>query len=166
MKGVLLIITLMLLPQSAPVSGDGKTQGRQGNTLYNQEQYQQASEAYSAGLASYQDAPIDAAYYGLQNNLGAALYRQDDFERAQSAFAKALETASSNAEFARAAYNAGNNAFSSEDSETALEHFKKALLADPSNLDAKFNYEFVKRKLEEQQQDQQQQQGDDQQYTL
>ena len=163
MKALVFLTLLLLLPQAAPVTGDGKTQGRRGNTLYDQEQYQEASEAYSAGLASYQDVSIDAAYYGLQNNLGAALYRQDDFERAQSAFAKALETASSNAEFARAAYNAGNNAFSSEQAEAALEHYKKALLADPSNLDAKFNYEFVKRKLEEQQQDQQQQQGDDQQ---
>ncbi len=163
MKALVFLTLFLLLPQEAPVSGDAKTQGRRGNTLYNQEQYQQASEVYSAGLASYRDVPIDAAYYGLQNNLGAALYRQDDFERAQSAFAKALETASSNTEFARAAYNAGNNAFSSEESERALEHYKKALLADPSNLDAKFNYEFVKRKLEEQQQDQQQQQGDDQQ---
>ena len=90
MKLPIFLTLLLLLPQTAPVTGDGKTEGRRGNTLYNQEQYQQASEVYSAGLASYQDAPVDAAYYGLQNNLGAALYRQDDFERAQSAFAKAL----------------------------------------------------------------------------
>ena len=163
MKLPIFLMLLLLLPQVAPVTGDGTKQGQQGNALYNQEQYQGASDAYATGLASYQEDQIDGAYYGLQNNLGAALHKQEDFERAQVAFAKALETASTEADFARAAYNAGNNAFSSEESERALEHYKKALLADPSNLDAKFNYEFVKRKLEEQQQDQQQQQGDDQQ---
>lgn len=155
---------LLLLPQVAPpVTGDGNKQGRQGNALYNQEQYQEASEAYSNGILSYQNNDIDDAFYGLQNNLGAALHQQEDFENAQAAFNGALESASNEADFARASYNAGNNAFLSEQAEVALEHYKKALLADPSNLDAKFNYEFVKRKMEEQQQDQQQQQGDDQQ---
>ncbi len=162
MKLLVSLTLLLLLPQAAPVTGDGTKQGRQGNALYNQEQYQGASDAFATGLASYQDVSIDGAYYGLQNNLGAALHKQEDFERAQAAFAKALETASTEADFARASYNAGNNAFSSEQAEAALDHYKKALLANPSNLDAKFNYEFVKRKLEEEQQQQQQQGGDDQ----
>lgn len=34
--------------------------------------------------------------------------------------------------------------------EEALEHFKQALKADPTNEDARFNYEMVKKKLEEQ----------------
>ncbi len=162
MKLFVLLTLFLLLPQAAPVTGDGTKQGRQGNVLYDQQQYQGASDAYATGLAAYQDVSIDEAYYGLQNNLGAALHKQEDFERAQAAFAKALETASTEADFARASYNAGNNAFSSEQAEAALEHYKKALLANPSNLDAKFNYEFVKRKLEEEQQQQQQQGGDDQ----
>jgi len=34
--------------------------------------------------------------------------------------------------------------------EEALDHFKQALRADPSNEDARYNYEMVKKKLEEQ----------------
>ncbi|MEM8485882.1 MAG: tetratricopeptide repeat protein [Bacteroidota bacterium] len=44
----------------------------------------------------------------------------------------------------------------------ALEHYKRAMLADPMNEDAKFNYEFVKRQLENQEQNQDQQQEQDQ----
>lgn len=46
--------------------------------------------------------------------------------------------------------------------EDALEHYKQSMLADPANEDAKFNYEYVKRKLDEQQQNQDQQQQEDQ----
>ena len=49
MKLPIFLTLLLLLPQAAPVTGDGKTQGRRGNTLYNQEQYQEASEVYSVG---------------------------------------------------------------------------------------------------------------------
>ena len=44
----------------------------------------------------------------------------------------------------------------------ALEHYKRAMLADPENEDAKFNYEFVKRQLENQDQNQDQQEQQDQ----
>ena len=58
----------------------------------------------------------------------------------------------------RASYNAGNAAYQTQQLEQSLEHYRRALLNDPSNQDAKFNYEFVKRQLEEQQQQQDQQQ--------
>ena len=113
MKIFMLLTLLLLLPQAAPVSGDGDKHGRQGNVLYNQEHYQDASDAYSDGLTTYQEKDIDDAFYGLQNNLGAALHRQEEYERAQAAFARALETASTETDFARTSYNAGNNAFTS-----------------------------------------------------
>ncbi|MBX2963428.1 MAG: tetratricopeptide repeat protein [Cyclobacteriaceae bacterium] len=48
--------------------------------------------------------------------------------------------------------------------EDALNHFKEAIKADPTNMDARYNYELLKRKLDEQKkQDQQQNQDKDQQ---
>jgi len=160
MKLIVSLLLLLLLPQV--FSGDPKKQGRQGNALYKQDQYQEAADAYSAGLATYQNGnETDATFYGLQNNLGATLYRKQDFAQAQAAFGSAMEAASNEADYARAAYNAGNNAFNNEQAEAALDHYRNALLADPANADAKFNYEFVKRQLE-QQQNQQQQNDQDQ----
>ncbi len=98
MKFVLPLI-LLLLPQV--FAGDGKKQGREGNALYKQDKYEEAADAYYGGLSSYQnDKQPDKAYYGLQNNLGAALHRREDYDMAQSAFAKALETASTDADYA------------------------------------------------------------------
>ena len=140
-----------------------KKQGRSGNEHFEAERFEEASHAYQNGLSSLDsDRERDATYYGLQHNLGAALHRQEDFEGAQAAFAEALEHAGSDAEFARAAYNAGNNAFRRAASESALDHYRKALLADPSSQDAKYNYEFIKRQTQEQQQEQQQEQDQEQ----
>ena len=46
--------------------------------------------------------------------------------------------------------------------EEALNHFKQAIKADPSNMDARYNYEMLKKKLEEEKEKQQQQQKQDQ----
>ncbi len=150
---------LLLLVLLLGLAGDGDKDGRRGNAHYKSGNYEAAADAYYRGLAAYETGTPDAAYYGLQNNLGAALHQQGDFALARPAFARAMETAPSQADFARAAYNAGNNAFREEQAEAALDFYKKALLADPANADAKFNYEFVKRR---QQQQQQQGQGENQ----
>ncbi len=152
---------LLLLVLLLGLAGDGDKDGRRGNAHYKSGNYEAAADAYYRGLAAYETGTPDAAYYGLQNNLGAALHQQGDFALARPAFARAMETAPSQADFARAAYNAGNNTFREEQAEAALDFYKKALLADPANADAKFNYEFVKRRLEQQQQ-QQQGQGENQ----
>ncbi len=154
MKQVLIIVMAALL--FGP--GDGKKKGRQGNVLYGQEQYEDAINAYREGIDAVQDDGPGAVHSGLINNLGAALYRTGDMEQAGIAFSSAGSMALAPEDLVRASYNAGNAAFQAEQLEQALEHYRRALLNDPSNADAKFNYEFAKRRLKEQQQQDQEQQ--------
>ena len=153
MKQLLVLVIAVLL--FGP--GDGKKKGRQGNALYGQEQYEEAMAAYQEGVGAVQEDGPGAVHSGLLNNLGAALYRTGDMEQAGIAFSSAATMALAPEDLVRASYNAGNAAFKAEQLEQALEHYRRALLNDPSNVDAKFNYEFVKRQLEEQQQNQEQQ---------
>lgn len=153
-----IVLFVVLQAVAVPTGGDGSKQGRAGNDLYRQERYAEAADAYRAGLAAAEGRPTGAVRTGLFNNLGAALYRQGDFEHAAQAFEAATGTASADADYARAAYDAGNNAVRQEDLQAAVAWYKKALLARPDDEDAKFNYEFAKRKLDEQQQNQDQQQ--------
>ncbi len=145
---------LLILVLAFGLSGDGKKDGRRGNALYDEERYEAAADAYYAGLEAHGEESTDATYYGLQNNLGAALHKQEQFDMAAPAFERALATATVAADVARSAYNAGNNAFLGQNAEAALDYYRRALLADPSNRDAKFNYEFVKRQMQQQQQQQ------------
>ena len=137
--------------------GDGKKNGRKGNALYGQEQYAEAATAYQEGIRAVQESGPGAVYSGLLNNLGAALYRTGENDQAGVAFASAATMALAPEDLVRASYNAGNAAFKAQQLEQSLEHYRRALLNDPSNADAKFNYEFVKRRLQEQQQQQEQQ---------
>jgi len=142
--------------------GDGKKKGKQGNALYEKEQYGEAAEAFRLGISAIQESGPGPVHAGLLNNLGAALYRSGNMEEASKAFASAVQMAASEADVARSSYNAGNAAASNKQLEAALAQFRQSLLADPTNQDAKFNYEFVKRQLEQQQQQQQNQQDQNQ----
>ena len=162
MKPLLFILLAFLM--AGP--GDGKKKGRQGNALYTQEQYEEAAAKYREGIVSVQEDGPGAVHSRLLNNLGAALYRSGDAEQASIAFSSAASMALGTEDLVRASYNAGNAAYRTQQLEQSLEHYRRALLNDPSNQDAKFNYEFVKRQLEEQQdnqQDQENQENQDQQ---
>ncbi len=156
---ILGLIAFVLVSQLLPGSAARK-KGRDGNTQYETSQYEEATETYSEGMQTYDDGrEPDAAYYGLQNNLGAALYRQQNFDGAGEAFARAASHAPQQVDRIRSTYNAGNAAFQRQDQDAALKHYRDVLLADPGNEDARFNYEFV---LRQQEQEQQQEQEPDQ----
>lgn len=147
----------MALVQVIPGSGP-KQHGRTGNDHLRQEEFAEAATQYQEGLTSFHPpGGVDQTYYGLQNNLGLSLHRQENFEEASRAFEEALSYAPNNEAVTNAAFNAGNNAFTSQQLERALDHYQAALMADPKNEDAKFNFEFVTRQLQEQQNQEQQQ---------
>lgn len=142
----LLGMTLVLLG----VQSQGPRQGRQGNAHYEAREYLEAEEAYHDGLAGYDATPSeDAIFAALQNNLGAALHRQESYDEAQAAFEQAIQSAPGAEEEARAAYNAGNNAYRMDETGAALEYYRRALLADPDHEEARHNYEFVMRQHEQ-----------------
>src|SRR6478609_10341864 len=70
-------------------------------------------------------------------------------------------TQSSNAKFRSVAnQQLGVSANRQGKLDEALNHFKQALKADPSNKDARFNYEIVKKKIEEKKKQEEQQKKD------
>ena len=148
------LLFILLMAAAWPGGDDPDAKGREGNRQYAAGAYAAAEAAYRAGLAAYAERAPDATAYALLNNLGATLYRQEQFDEAADAFAQALDLAPAAADVARTAYNAGNTAFYRQNLDAALDFYRRALLADPENQDAKFNYEFVKR-LQDQQQQQQ-----------
>jgi Ca-activated chloride channel family protein len=135
-----------------------------------------AAREYEAGkfdesVQHYNQALIDEPDSSLLHfNLGAAEYRRGQYEAA----ARAVELLHDDP---AAAYNRGNALFrlgeaaaqKPQDAMTrwaeALVAYRRAIALDPADEDAKFNYEWVTRKIEElkQQQQNQEQQQDQQQ---
>lgn len=141
-----LILILALLSWFAD---DGSEAGRRGNELYQQGNFAEAARAYREGLNARDDAP-DAVTAALWNNLGLALYRSGDHRGARNAFTEALATAPSRGDSVRALYNAGNTAVAQDSLRAALDFYRRALRADPSHENARYNYEYIQRRLTEQ----------------
>lgn len=132
-------------------SPDGTDDGRRGNALYEQGDYEAAEDAYRAALDAVDDS-TGAVYAALQNNLGAALFRQEKHGDARTAFEAAAEAATTDAETARALYNAGLAAAADGRLEAALDRFRRVLLNDPTHADARHNFEYLKREMRRRQQ--------------
>ena len=162
-----LSLLLVIFQVSPGTDTSAAGHGWQGNLYLQNHQLEEAQGAYERGLDLYQEGgSAGDIYYGLLNNLGLALHGQGDFKSAQAAFRDAVSSAPVATDETRSLYNAGNNAFATQALDAALEHYRSALLADPQNEDARFNYEYVKRlqqgqnNEQEQDNEQQQEQGD------
>ncbi len=100
-----------------------------------------------------------------QYNAGVAAYRSNDFARAATTFEQATASPDRTLQ-QRAFYNLGNASYRLGESdptraqplwERAIKSYESALALEPNDADAKYNLEFVKKKLEELKQQQQQQ---------
>jgi len=141
----LLLLALFLFTVPA-----GALEGQRANDLFAEEQIEEAILTYREGLLR-SEGETGAVRAGLFNNLGVALYEQEDFAAAQTSFEQSLGVALAPENRARAAFNAGNAAAQQQNFEAALGFYRQALLARPDFPEAAFNYEYLKR---QQQQDQ------------
>ncbi len=114
--------------------------------------YEQAASDYSMLLDSLQVVDDRALL-----NLGHAYFQLNDSSNARSAYQQLAIT--NDRELKSIAYQQlGMLNSSPEQLEKSLHFFKEAVRADPANEEARYNYELVKKKLEDQEQNQDQNQ--------
>ena len=120
------------------------------------------------GKKAYEEGHFDEArvYYehvlknrkkddGAQYGLGVTAYQQKDMETAARALNNAMN--SDNKSLAsKAMYNLGNMFRDQQKMEESLALYRKAIELDPTDEDAKVNYELLKQVLQQQEQQQQQ----------
>jgi Ca-activated chloride channel homolog len=148
-----------------------------GNRLFTEGKFDQAIKTYGEVLVNDPDSPL------LNFNMGDANYKAGKYAAALAAFSRVRFRPDDPHLEARTAYNIGNAEYrlgaaaEANKPQDALKAYAAALVAyrhaigsDPTDRDAKFNYEFVskkiedlKKKLEEQKKQQQRQQSQQQQ---
>ena len=149
------ISLLSVTPAGAQVD---KRDVRRGNRDFRKENWREAEIDYRKALVK--DSLSVAANY----NLASTLYREGDMEQA----AKVMEGIKDVAPASEAAsdyyFNLGDVAVAQQNWQGAVDAFEQSLLLNPGDLEAKENYIYAKKKLQDQQQnDQNDQQNDDQQ---
>ena len=155
------ILTILLLFCCLPgFSQADRHDVRAGNRKFGKERFKEAEIDYRKAVLK------DSTSVTAQYDLASALYRQEDWAGA----AKALESVKDQPELpAQYYFNAGDAASQQKDWQAAVNDFREALLRDPGDLDAKENYIYAKKMLENQQNgggggnDNQQDQNQDQQ---
>lgn len=153
---IVTLACLLTMPATLPAS-TGKAR-----RAYDAGRFDESLQEYQRLLQRQPDDPR------LKFNAGAAAYRDGQFEEAARLFDEALSAR--DLELQRSAYyNRGHALYrlgERQDEppqrlqtwEKSLRDFEVAMKLEPKDEDAKFNYEFVKQRLEELKQEQQQQQ--------
>lgn len=150
MRGRLTAMFLVLLLDAMVLSAQvDRREVRQGNRRFGKEEYGAAELLYRKALVK--DSLSVAARY----NLASSLYRQENFDGAKEAIS-ALDGQDLPADVC---YNSGDIALQLKDYAGAVDAFKQALLKNPGDLDAKENYIYAKKMLENSRKDQNQQGG-------
>jgi len=168
-----LLFTVLIISFAAQpcFASQPKREIKKGNMLYNEAEYDEALEQYEEALVDAPDSDV------VNYNVGAALYKTEDYEVSIGHFEKSLVSEDESLE-QKANYNIGNAKYKygigKEESdlpqavaslEQSLRHYECAIELDPEDEDAKYNYEFVKEELKRlkkktEQQETQSQQGE------
>lgn len=127
---------------------------RRGNRDYKKENWKEAEIEYRKGIVK--DSLSVAANY----NLAADLYRQNNPQEAQKVLDRIKEVAPATENASDYYYNLGDVAIANQDWQTAVTAFEESLLRNPGDMNAKENYIYAKKKLQQQQNQQNQQQND------
>ncbi|MGN0189797.1 MAG: tetratricopeptide repeat protein [Candidatus Cryptobacteroides sp.] len=159
MKGFAYLMTALCVAFCA-VSVDASAQTdrhevRKGNREFKKGDYKNAEIDYRKALVK------DSTSFAAQYNLGNTLYKSGDFAQASASYAK-VKDAAGDSEYASSwHYNVGNAAASQKNWQEAVDAYKEALLRDPGDMDAKENYIYARKMLQDSQDNQNQDQNDD-----
>ena len=142
---ILTLILLLFLDAACAFAQADRHEVRRGNRLFGKENWKEAELSYRKALVK------DSLSVAGRYNLASALYRQENYEGAR----EVMQSFEGQEMSSDQSYNAGDIALQLKDYAGAVEAFRNSLLLNPGDLDAKENYIYAKKMLENQQQQQQ-----------
>ena len=104
----------------------------------------------------------DSTSFAASYNLAGALYKMENYSEAKAVLDTVAKAAPESGHASDYYYNLGNTASALEDWQAAVDAYKASLLENPGDVDAKENYIYAKKKLEDQKNNQNNQNQDNQ----
>ena len=130
---------------------------RRGNREFRREHFEKSVDSYQRALQH------DSTCFEAKYDLASALYRTERYDKAEKTLLSIVgDSTRTEKERGEVAYNLGNTQFAQQKYKEALSSYRQAMRCNPNDEDAKFNYAFTKRLIQQQEQQQQQQQNQDQ----
>ena len=178
-RSCLLIVAALMIAQASSAWGDSfSSSNKKGTKAYRRAQEHlekgekdKAAESLEEALRFYRDAEIEKPESPeLSYNLGNVMHQQEKYQDALERYYRALGSEEIEHQ-AFSYYNLGNTFYRSGKYPEAIQAYQKCLELTPDDEDAKYNLEFVRKKMKEmldkeqqrQQNQQQQQQQSEQQ---
>jgi tetratricopeptide (TPR) repeat protein len=117
------------------------------------------NDAYSQFQQTLKSHPQSRAEDELQFDSGAAAYKSEEYVKALESFSQAL-LSSDNGLQSKSHYNLGNTLYQRGETQknddkklsdwtNALDHYQQTLKIEPQNKEAKDNYDYVKKKIDD-----------------
>ena len=133
---------------------------RKGNRQFARERYDRSADSYRQALEH------DSTSFEARYDLASALIRTERYAEAEELLkAVSVDSLRTETERAEAFYNLGNAQFAQQKLQEALKSYRSSLVLNPDDQEAKYNYAYTKKLLEQNQdqnQDQNQNQNQDQ----
>ena len=153
MRFIYMLVVTLALPAAVAAQNVDRKDVRRGNRDFKKEEFREAEIDYMKALVK--DSTSVAANYNIAN----AYYRQGNMQEARKNLDRIKESASATASAADYFYNLGDVALATQDYQTAVTAFAQSLMIRPDDLDAKENFIYAKKMLQNQQNNQNQDQN-------
>jgi len=115
----------------------------EGIKAYREGKYDEALERFLNARG------INADLAALKSNTASALYQMKKYKEALEEFSR-IDPAKTDIPKAEFFYNLGNSFFRLNQFDKAVDSYKKSIIENPDDMDAKKNYELALKKLQEQ----------------
>ena len=137
-----ILLILSALPLSAQVD---RKEVRAGNRKFRKGDFKNSEIDYRRAVVK------DSLSVAGEYNLASTLYRQGKYDEAGKALETIKDVAPADAHASDYYYNLGDVALQKKDYGSAVTAFRESLLRNPGDLDAKENYIYAKKMLQNQQ---------------
>ena len=119
---------------------------RQGNRHFAKERYERSADSYTEALKH------DSTSFEARYDLAGAMFRTERYAEAEEALKMVVVDSLQSAEDrAEAYFNLGNAQFAQQKLQEALQSFRSSLILNPDDMEAKYNYAYTKKLLEQNQ---------------
>lgn len=138
-------LTILFVLASFTINADGINSIAKTNKLISKAESAMKSKDFKTAINSYEKALAESPELPGQiyMNLGNAYLQSNNVKKAQKNYLTAAANIPSAAMKSVAFQQVGNISFGSKNYKEAMDWYKKSLIADPTNNNARFNYELA-----------------------